>query len=459
MENDSVPRDSIFISKATPGDDAFVLWLAPRLEAAGYRVFADILGLDAGDEWRGKLTSALQERAARMLLCCSDETLQRRGVREEISIAEDLVKQLQDPNFIIPLRLKPFKKVFGIGGLQYVDFCPGWAPGLTSLLKSLDRQGIVKAGGGVIQPAWLDYQRRLAIAVERSPETLTSNWLRIMSMPDEISYLTPTSPADDALLGRLGRSFSLPLARFGQGFLGFVSSLEMEEHFLPVGRFRIEARVGLEDFMSDGAAALGIRSREAHSLLNNLLRQAWEKHCIREGFFAREFSGATAFHVDATKLGLGKRVSWGRQGERRNSMLRNKAKNRVWEYGVSATPSLFPYPHLKLKGRVLFSDLTGPDKTVVIADKRAQFRLRRSICSGWRNKAWHGRLMAFMELLAGESPYVDLAVGSGDRITLDAMPVQFTAPVTARQTHQLGEDAEETDRSTLTGFQEEEADA
>jgi hypothetical protein len=28
-------RDVVFISKATPGDDDFVLWLAPRLEAAG----------------------------------------------------------------------------------------------------------------------------------------------------------------------------------------------------------------------------------------------------------------------------------------------------------------------------------------------------------------------------------------------------------------------------------------
>jgi len=35
-------RGILFISKATPEDDEFVLWLAPRLEAAGYTVFADI---------------------------------------------------------------------------------------------------------------------------------------------------------------------------------------------------------------------------------------------------------------------------------------------------------------------------------------------------------------------------------------------------------------------------------
>ena len=35
-------RTKLFISKATRGDDQFALWIAPRLEAAGYEVFTDI---------------------------------------------------------------------------------------------------------------------------------------------------------------------------------------------------------------------------------------------------------------------------------------------------------------------------------------------------------------------------------------------------------------------------------
>jgi Restriction endonuclease len=38
----SVPRDAVFIIKTSPVDDEFTLWLAPKLEAEGYRVFADI---------------------------------------------------------------------------------------------------------------------------------------------------------------------------------------------------------------------------------------------------------------------------------------------------------------------------------------------------------------------------------------------------------------------------------
>ena len=62
-------RAVVFISKATPGDDEFVLWLAPRLEAEGYTVFADIL------------------------------SLAKDGVQEEIGIAEDVGEGAQRSQF------------------------------------------------------------------------------------------------------------------------------------------------------------------------------------------------------------------------------------------------------------------------------------------------------------------------------------------------------------------------
>ena len=66
-------RDVVFISKGTPDDDQFVLWLAPRLEVQGYNVFADILSLEPGDRWRREITGTPQNQnnAIKMLLCCS----------------------------------------------------------------------------------------------------------------------------------------------------------------------------------------------------------------------------------------------------------------------------------------------------------------------------------------------------------------------------------------------------
>lgn len=458
MATDSPVRDIIFISKATPGDDDFVLWLAPKLEAMGYRVFADILCLDTGDRWRRILTDTLHQRAIKMILCCSTETLEREGVLEEIEIAKDLIRELGDPNFILPLKMRRFRKLFGIGGLQYIDFEQRWADGLAALEKSLMKQNVPKSSNGQIQPQWEQYLSRRQIKVDHTPETLTSNWLRLEQVPDVLYHLEPKSPCSEDTLRKLGQSFEFPVAEFGRGFVTFASPVDLEEHFLPVGPFRVKAEIPFSRFMEEGFAPSEIEPRDAENMIMNLLRQAWEKHCKAEGFLQHYFSKAASFHIDETKVGLGKRVSWGRQGARRNSMLRNISKGKVWEYGVSVIPSLFPYPHLKLKGRVLFSDMENRKKTVVIPSKDKQFRLRRSVCSGWRNKAWHGRVMAFMELLAGESPYVAMPVGRGQHILADALPISFTSPVSTRQTNELGEDAEEWDLTTVQGYSEDDGD-
>ena len=156
--------------------------------------------------------------------------------------------------------------------------------------------------------------------------------------------------------------------------------------------------------------------------------------------------------MQSAQVDVGQRIPWGRQGQRRNSMLRNIARGRLWEYGVSAKSSLFPFPHFRLKSRVLFSDLEEDKTPKVISDHKVQHRLRRSIAGAWRNKAWRGRLMAFLEVLAGDSPYVALPLGTGIHVQVDAMPIQATSPVSARQTHKLGEDGEEIDVTTLDGY-------
>lgn len=223
-------RTSVFVSKATPGDDEFVLWLAPKLEAAGYKVFADILTLEPGDRWRSVITSTLQQDAIKMLLCCRDSTLAAVGVLEEIEIAADLAKQLKDQRFIIPLRLEPYKKLFGIAGLQYIDFVRGWADGLEKLLGALNRQKVpCDAEHATISPNWELYRRRGAIALKSEPERLTSNWLRIAETPDAINYFEPNGAVDrDALAN------ACPLARFPavlmqQGIVTFQSLEEISD--------------------------------------------------------------------------------------------------------------------------------------------------------------------------------------------------------------------------------------
>jgi hypothetical protein len=451
-------RGIVFVSKATPEDDEFVLWLAPRLEAAGYTVFADILTLEPGDRWRKEITSTLQNRAVKMLLCCRDATLDKDGVQEEIGIATDVARELKDPRFIIPLCLEPFKKLFGIGELQWVDFLGSWARGLHDLLDTLEKQDVPRVAKAVINPNWENYRKRLAIKVEKKPEVLTSNWLPVTGLPDVIRYYYPPGPINLELMKETCRESTLPAEDYHRGFFSFASPEEIARDFADVAPFEIQSEHNLLDFIDRGSRLPDIEPREAKNLVFSMFRRAWENFCRSKGLYEHLFATQTAFHIGEAQTPLGKRISWGRQDKRRSSMLRNAAGGRVWQYGVSASPAFWPYLHFKLKARVLFVELASGRAGPVIGDTAVQHRLRRTICKGWRNKQWHGRLMAYLELLSDDAPCITVPLSAASAITLDARPMLYMSPVTTALPDTMEDDAEESDDSTLGMFNPEDED-
>jgi hypothetical protein len=101
-------RDAIFISHATPEDNAFTLWLGGRLTALGYHVFADVLRLKGGDDWERILEDAIRNKAKRFLLVATPGGVQKQGVRNEITIAIETAKRIKEDGFIVPLRLAAY---------------------------------------------------------------------------------------------------------------------------------------------------------------------------------------------------------------------------------------------------------------------------------------------------------------------------------------------------------------
>lgn len=433
-----------------------MLWLAPRLEAAGYRVFSDILSLHGGDRWRKQITSTLQEQAVKMLLCCRDSTLSKEGVQEEIGIGVDVSRELNDPRFIIPLRLEKFKKVFGIGELQYVDFLGGWASGLRDLLEDLQKDGVPRLSEQVINPNWENYKKRLATKVEETPENLTTNWLRIGEAPDAISFYEPSGALEEGATDQACRTVGLIAERYQRGFFCFAAPHEVNEHLGQLGRFALQSQHSLSDFLEAGSLVRKIRSREAQNVVSVIFRRGWEEFCRTRGFFEYAYSTQSGFHAGKAHVAVGKRIPWTADGRRRSSMVRNTAGGKVWEYGVSAFPQFWPFAHFRFKARVLFSDLSEKEAGNPFSDPDEQFRLRRRICKGWRNKAWHGRLIAFLTLLADGRPSIDLRLSPAATLSLDPLPLVVTSPVTTLLPDALSEDAEEQDVSTLGQFDAEE---
>ncbi len=130
-------------------------------------------------------------------------------------------------------------------------------------------------------------------------------------------------------------------------------------------------------------------------------------------------------------------------------MLRNIAKGVVWQFGVSALPGTWPFPHFKIKSRVLFAAIAGEEAGDPFDDAKKQHRLRRTVCKGWRNKQWHGRLMAFLEMLSGDSSFIRVPLSESEVVRLDASTMLFTSPVSTVLPDKLSDDEEEFDPTTL----------
>jgi hypothetical protein len=108
---------------------------------------------------------------------------------------------------------------------------------------------------------------------------------------------------------------------------------------------------------------------------------------------------------------------------------------------------------------VLFAEDNGTLEGKPIDDPKKMHRLRRSGCKGWRNKQWHGRLLAFLEIISEDSAYIRVPLAPGHNMLLSSEPVLFTSPVSTKLPDISDADGEEADESTLGRPEVEGADA
>lgn len=444
-------RDVIFILGSRPQDDDFILWLGPKLEAQGYSVFSDILTLQPGHRWRKEVSRALEVRAAKVVVVASEVTSRDDQVMDMVDKAIEVAKTVADPKFIIPLRMVNSVRIDGLRDAVPVDFKRGWGEGLEKLVDTLRRQSVPHNKGSIsVAPQWDAFRKRKAAPLLAEPEQLVSNWLSVAEMPDEIHYYEATGAVREDALKRQVSRLTYPAQKHGRGVFTFADPQDVHDSFRGVANLQLRASMPVDEFVESGMQEAQMAKREASNLVTQFMRDAWERFCKNKGMISYDYAAAKGFHISSDQAPNGHKVRWGRQGGgRRSSMLRNVAKNHVWKYGVTALPRLWPFWHVRLKARVLFSEDNGTAEGKEITDSNKMHRLRRSGCKGWRNKQWHGRLLAFLELLSDGSAFIRVPLAPGRDMLLSSEPILFTSPVSTRLPDAADADSEELDESTL----------
>lgn len=422
----SAAREALFISHASPEDNPFTLWLGAKLTALGYTVFADVLRLKGGDDWERILEDAIRHKAAKVLLVATPHGVQKQGVRNEITIANQTAKTIGDTKFIVPLRLAPFETQLQIAQAQYLDFSNSWASGLAELLVLLDEFGVPKSSASAQVELWQGVQLKDARTIGGGPERLISNWLAIQSIPQCIRFYDFKS---GIALGRAQKAIKesiLPVTAFNRGFLSFAPLHQLQDYFGPDLPLELVAERVTDDFLDTGWPDLHISPRDSRPKFTDLARQAMDTFFLAKGLQSFEMaSGRLAWWPTAVQAGQ-KRLSFrwidGPSGSRQ-IVGRSIKRGFHWHYGVSCWARTMPVRHVRIAGRVIFTS----DGREPIGDARRLHRMRRSFCKSWRNDKWRDLLLSFLFWVAEGAPFIDVAMGEGEVMRLRLPPISFDA--------------------------------
>lgn len=424
-------RTSVFISHATPEDNAFVRWLGAKLSALGYEVWADLFALHGGSDWSRKLEDALRNRALKMLLVCTPDGLEKQGVRNEIEIATAVGKSIHDAEFIIPLRLASYDAPFRIAHLQYIDFSHAWANGFIEVSELLlANKTIPRIGAGNALNEWLTDQTSGAATLVERTEYLVSNWLRIKSLPKTLYYCEPPFGFDvERFQTRDIEAY--PLIPFKGGILTFASPNHAGEIRLGVPA-RIVGEVPVSKFQAEGWSEQGIERYVASRHFSDLGNQAFDLYMHRLGMSALTNQKGRSTWWANIRLAPKTKVSfdWKYVKGSRQIMGQSEKRNVFWHYGLNAQARDYPKPHIRLSPRLLFST-NGID---IIDDPRKAHRLRRSFAASWRNARWRDMLLAYLWWVSGGTREIALPVSPTENLVAALPPLSPIAKFGVQET-------------------------
>ena len=167
----------------------------------------------------------------------------------------------------------------------------GWAEGLSKLLEALKRQHVPRKEREIrISPNWEIYRRRNAVALTEDPERLTSNWIRIVEVPDTINFFEPKGFTDIRALREVCSNSHFPVELHQNGFFSFGTESEINKVFAQVGIFGMTQSIPLILFKEQGSTICKIQGREASNMIHSMFRQAWNSMCRNHGLLEYKYS-------------------------------------------------------------------------------------------------------------------------------------------------------------------------
>ncbi len=421
-------RDVVLITHANPEDNPFSRWLGARLAAAGYKVWVDLRSLHGGDDFWDVIDQTLRTVTIKQIVVVSPH-LAKPGVKKELAIGDAVGRALNDPSFMIPIRVADvdFSKLPPeLIRQNSLNAYPNWASCLQPLLETLDEASVprAKTADGDFLKALVVAQEAGRLAVLDEPEQLWSNWFPIEPMPDMLRFFgskgtrdqlerwLKSSTAPHVAHSGLAATFCDPVTFQQSGGLG--PTLE--------GRFWLKTPALLDG--KDLAPFVNRADARAHIV--NLLRQHWDMTMARRGLKRFEFAAGRVgwFFPDGLVDGAVKFTL--PDGRKVSRVVSGKFKDRRWHLCLVARPMLWPTPIMRVHANMALSQ----DGRTPLPGAQTQ-RVRMRLTKSWWNDKWRDLLLAGMNWIAAGDGAISIAAGD-ETFAVSSLPLAMETGKTYR---------------------------
>lgn len=462
-------RDTLFISHATPGDNAFATWLAFRLSMAGYEVWCDQDKLLGAEDFWQDIETVLRGRAIKFVLVISQNAFDendrlRDGIQKELALANIIKKKIGDEYFVVPMRIDDTSfSDFSIDFIRLngIDCATNWATGFHSLLKVLERDEVTRTPDRISSSlkAWRQIHQHHTRAISQEKEILQSNRLPIQDVPQEIYFYEFLGSVKANEPRAIASDCPLPCTDHHRLLASFADVNELQvalgDH-LPI---KVRGKLSTIDFLNGRTGDIvGIEPRDARNKLSSMVRQAWD--------MLMEDRGLRPYEMANGKLAWWFPVGLIEDGQLRFTDFNGKPRRRAvsgtrgkkdgpdgvtvpryyWHLGFTSKPYIGDQSCIILQPRIIISE----DGKTPLKSKTRLNSVRRSLTSMWFNDKWRGLVLGFASWLADNNENFVLPVSNSATFSIGGNPISFQSPVGIKTdpvsfdlTDELGEEMED----------------
>lgn len=451
------PRETIFISHATPEDNEFAIWLASRLQMMGYKVWLDKNSLLGGEKFWDDIEAVIRNRAIKVLLIYSTNICQKddeglcisgtlkNGILKEVNLSKAIATENSIKDFVIPLNVDqaPYNLFDGADELNQIPFYENWAAGLSQLEKKLVADTVPKTYKKEDNEflTWYETQFVNPNGIKTKKELYYSNWWSIKELP-EFFYIYQFQKKEQAVaIVRQLRSF--PMGKISNNLSCFNSFTEFtvnrknenedeseEIQIVPQETYKIKVLDVLLGFERDSFP----NHRDSENHLKKLMQETFHQIMRRRGMYWYEMANKklayyyTPANLEKLKVKFQYPFRKNKKFKTKNLIGKHKKLGK-WHFAVSAKPIIFPMLAFSLKTHIAFTTkgfkvwqlplkdgerYTKPDTEKIHSERRAKGKRMY-------NEEWRDEFLAFLEALKTNDK-IEIALSNEFTLNMQSFP-------------------------------------